>query len=311
MGGWSRRCLAAVRTVALATAVLVGSSCGGQHEGHNVGTGSPNTGSGVSPSPERSAHGGAGHDHGANGGHQDRGGSGHGLTDTEHGYTLQLLGSPVAASGAAELSFRIASPSGAPQSRFQVEQEKLMHVYVVRSDLADFYHVHPDMGADGAWSVPITVDRPGPYHLVAEFVALDDQSKPHHLMLGTDFDVAGSYASEPLPPPTSDTSADGYTVELTGESLADQPSMLTVRITQNGSAVTELEPYLGASAHLTAFHEGDLQAVHMHPMPPGDGAPSGSLMAHAEFPAKGLYRMFIQFQTAGKLHTAPITVLAR
>ncbi|QNJ96550.1 hypothetical protein HZU40_34035 (plasmid) [Mycolicibacterium fluoranthenivorans] len=145
------------------------------------------------------------------------------------------------------------------------------------------------------------------------FVALDDRNQPHHLVLGTDFEVPGPYAAEPLPAATPDSRVDGYTVALEGDPVAGQPAMLTLRITQNGSAVTDLEPYLGSVAHLTAFHEGDLQAVHMHPQAPepADDPPAVAPMVHAEFPATGVCRVVIQFQTRGQLDTAPITVVAR
>lgn len=306
--GPARTWPARIRAIVLAAAVLIVSSCSNQHEGHQL---SPATG-GASGGVSTSEQAGAGHDHGDDHG-GDQGGPGHGVLDAQDGYSLQLIQTPTTAGQAGVVAFRIAGPTGAPQTRFQLEQEKLMHVYVVRRDLADFYHVHPDIAADGTWSAPLTVRRPGPYRVVSEFVALDEQDQPHHLVLGTDFEVPGPYTAEPLPAPTPDIQSDGYDVALEGDPVADQPSMLTLRITKNGSPVVNLEPYLGTAAHLTAFHEGDLQVVHMHPTspPPGASPADSAPMVHAEFPAKGLYRVFIQFQTDGQLHVAPVTIVAK
>ncbi|AFM20503.1 hypothetical protein Mycch_5894 (plasmid) [Mycolicibacterium chubuense NBB4] len=278
---------------------MVASSCSGQHQGHHPGAATPPAPAGVS------AAAGAGHVHG---------GTGHGVLDTQDGFSLQLIQTPTAAGQAGgEVWMRIASTSGAPQTRFQLAQEKLMHVYVVRRDLADFYHLHPDMAADGTWSAPFTVSRPGPYRLATEFAAIDEQSRLHHLVLGTDFEVPGPYTAELPPAPTADSRIDDYDVAVDGDPVAGQPTMLTLRITRNGSPVTDLDLYLGTVAHLTAFHEGDLQVVHMHPQapPPGAGPRDSAPMVNADFPAKGLYRIFIQFQTDGQLHTAPITVVAQ
>lgn len=299
--GSAWRWLATLRATTLAAAVVVASSCGGQYQGHHPGAATSPAPAGVSAAE----HAGAGHAHG---------GTGHGVLATQDGFSLQLIHTPTAAGQAGgEVSLRIASTSGAPQTRFQLAQEKLMHAYVVRRDLADFYHLHPDMAADGTWSAPLTVSRPGPYRLVTEFAALDEQSRLHHLVLGTDFEVPGPYTAELLPAPAADSRIDDYDVAVDGDPVAGQPTMLTLRITRNGSPVTELDPYLGTVAHLTAFHEGDLQVVHMHPQAPAPGVgPSDSAhMVHADFPAKGFYRIFIQFQTEGHLHTAPITVVAR
>ncbi|MDI3313152.1 MAG: hypothetical protein QJR12_02345 [Mycobacterium sp.] len=298
--GWCRRlCRGAMAAGALAlTAVLVASCAGGKHPGH----GGP-VGTSTVPSAGASATGQPG---GTDDGH---GGTGSGLSAAHDGFQLQLLRSPSEPGQQGELSFRITGPSGQPQTRFQVEQERLMHVYVVRKDLADFYHTHPDMTPDGTWSVPLTIRNPGPYRAFTEFVAVGEQNRPHHLVLGTDFEVAGRYSPEPLPAPAPETSVDGYTLGVKFESAADMPamSMLMIRITQGGAPVTDLEPYLGALAHITAFHQGDLAAAHVHPhlQAPGE------LMCHVSFPEPGLYRLFIQFQTKGQLRTAPITVRAQ
>jgi hypothetical protein len=286
----------------LAVVAMIGAvSCGAQHTGHS--------GSGVTTTAATATS--AGGPHGAVGEHHED--SGRGVTDTKDGFHLAMLGTPTVAGQQGQFSFRITGPSGAPQTRFQVDQEKLLHLYIVRADLTDYYHIHPAMAADGTWSVPVTINRPGPYHAVTEFVALDEQNQPHHLMLGANFVLPGPYSPEPLPGPASETSVDGYTVHVDGAPVADQAVMLMLQITKGQAPVTDLQPYLGVYAHLTAYHEGDLQAVHMHPhnQPSGDGPSPAELMVHAEFPAAGLYRMFIQFQTGGQLHTAAITVQAR
>jgi hypothetical protein len=242
------------------------------------------------------------------GGHEE-GPAGGGLTPVQNGFRLALLRAPSAAGQHGELSFRLTGPTGSAQTQFQVVHDKSMHVFFVRKDLGDYYHVHPVMAPDGTWSVPLTVRRPGPYRLVTDFAALDDQNQPHKLVLGSDAEIAGPYSPDPLPAPARATSVDGYEVHVDGDLVAGQTSMMTVRITKAGAPVTNIERYLGALAHLAAFHEGDLEVVHMHPQEASsDGASPADLMVHADFPVAGLYRVFIQFQTDGQVHTAPITL---
>jgi hypothetical protein len=56
------------------------------------------------------------------------------------------------------------------------------------------------------------------------------------------------------------------------------------------------------------LREGDVGYVHVHPEPrPVDGAVKFWLAA----PGPGRYRMFFDFQVAGKVHTAAYTTIVR
>ena len=88
-------------------------------------------------------------------------------------------------------------------------------------------------------------------------------------------------------------------------------------VTRAGLPVTDLEPYLSAYAHFTAFSETTRLYGHAHPLeytgtgyqqtaPGWDGGPH--LTFHAEFPGAGDYRAFVEFQTNGVLHTAALTM---
>ncbi|MGW4391779.1 hypothetical protein [Streptomyces sp. NPDC004685] len=65
---------------------------------------------------------------------------------------------------------------------------------------------------------------------------------------------------------------------------------------------------LDTYAHLTPFHEGDAAFAHLHPTTKVSGDNGGpDLSFHAELPTSGNWRLFLQFQTGGKLHTAALT----
>ena len=87
---------------------------------------------------------------------------------------------------------------------------------------------------------------------------------------------------------------------------------MTLKITKGGADVTDLQPYLQSWAHVTGFRQGDLKVVHIHPnQSPGEdpnaqGGPTLNLAPM--FTAAGKYRLFVQFQTAGKVHAAPIDI---
>ncbi|MFD4247041.1 hypothetical protein ACFWP3_36460 [Streptomyces sp. NPDC058525] len=78
-----------------------------------------------------------------------------------------------------------------------------------------------------------------------------------------------------------------------------------------GKPVTDLQPYLDTYAHLTAFHEGDQAVAHLHPENKVTTAGGGlDLSIHAQLDKPGNCRLFLQFQTDGKLHTAALTLRA-
>ena len=104
--------------------------------------------------------------------------------------------------------------------------------------------------------------------------------------------------------------ADGYTLKLdTTQVMAGMDNPLTVTVSKNGTPVADLQPYLDTYAHLTAIHEGDQAFAHLHPQAEINGNTGGPKLAfQAMFTRSGNWRLFLQFQTGGQLHTAALTL---
>ena len=66
----------------------------------------------------------------------------------------------------------------------------------------------------------------------------------------------------------------------------------------------QIEPYLGAFAHIIATPSDGDALIHVHPI--GTGPSQG--MLHTTFPAAGEYRLWIQFIDDGNLKTIPLSV---
>ncbi|QKT10565.1 hypothetical protein [Rhodococcus sp. W8901] len=230
-----------------------------------------------------------------------------GLQVSQDGYTLGEIASPTRAGEAGTLSFRIEDADGAPVTEYDDLHEKQLHLIVVRSDTSEFRHVHPTLGADGTWSIDWTWPTGGTYRVFADFQA---SGAPAQLTLGRDVDVAGELQPAPLPTASRAATVDGYTVTLDGD-LTTAGGPLTLTVTQDGVPVTDLDPYLGAYGHLVALRTGDLAYLHVHPEgEPGDGvtAPGPDVTFHAQAPSSGTYRLFLDFQHEGTVHTADFTV---
>jgi hypothetical protein len=218
-----------------------------------------------------------------------------GLAVSDHGLTLKLAQRTVAAGKRVDLAFRIVDRRGQTVRDFDVEHTKRMHFIVVRRDLTGFQHLHPTQAADGTWSVPMTLRDAGTYRVFADF---STGGTPQ--TLADDITVDGSVSSTPLPAPVKSVEVDGLRVSLgEGASTAGAESQRRFTVTRHGDPV-KVEPYLGAQGHLVALRQGDLAFLHVHP-------DENSLRFMAEFPTAGRYRLFLQFKTEGRVHTAAFT----
>ncbi|MFC1437018.1 hypothetical protein ABUW04_02015 [Streptacidiphilus sp. N1-10] len=235
--------------------------------------------------------------------------SGDGLAATSGGYTLASATATLPAGQVSDYRFTITGPDGKPVTGFTVDQTKKLHFYAIRSDLTGFQHVHPTMAADGTWTAPLAALTAGTWRLFATFTPDSGSGRGTDFVLSRTVTVPGRPVDTALPAASTSTTVDGYTVTLTGELMAGMAHPLTVTITRDGKPVTDLEPYLDTYAHLTAFHQGDGAFAHLHPTTAATGAHGGpALSFHAELAKSGDWRLFLQFQTAGTLHTAAITV---
>ncbi|MGW0658489.1 hypothetical protein [Streptodolium elevatio] len=231
-----------------------------------------------------------------------------GLRVSERGYTLVPSGDPLAVGVPADFRFQITGPDGKPWTRYERSHDKDLHLIVARRDLSGFQHVHPVLGSDGTWSVPLTFPSAGDYRVFADFAPAGDPDGG--LTLGADVSVSGDYRATPLPTPVRTAEVDGYAVTLEGD-LTTSASMLTLNVSKGGRPVTNLQPYLGAYGHLVALRQGDLAYLHVHPQgEPGDGkTPAGpGIGFHAQAPSAGSYRLYLDFQHEGVVRTAEFTV---
>ncbi|BCJ44208.1 hypothetical protein GCM10010168_10210 [Actinoplanes ianthinogenes] len=222
-----------------------------------------------------------------------------GLSLSSDGLTLHPAATTFQAGKPQPLRFTVDATGGAPVTSYAIVHDKPLHLIVLRRDLTGFQHLHPEMAADGTWSVDLTLPAPGVYRMIADFTALVG-GRQIATTLGTDLIVAGDYVPVPLPAPERTTTTGGLTVSYAGTpgTQAVQPLLMTV----TGGAV---EPYLGAYGHLVVMRQGDLAYVHVHPE---QQLVDGKVKFWITAPSPGDYRMFFDFQVAGKVHTAAWTL---
>ncbi|MCU1610889.1 MAG: hypothetical protein JWM45_2805 [Pseudonocardiales bacterium] len=88
--------------------------------------------------------------------------TGDGLTAEASGFRFAPVESSLPTGQPASLQFRIRGADGKPVTAFAPNQTKLMHFYLIRSDLTGFQHVHPSLSPDGTWTAPLAQPSRGP-----------------------------------------------------------------------------------------------------------------------------------------------------
>ncbi|WP_328429522.1 hypothetical protein [Streptomyces sp. NBC_00443] len=250
------------------------------------------------------SEGGAGH-----GGHETKPAGG--LQISEGGYTLDLRNPGVMAGKRSDLSFVIRDDDGRAVTAYRREHDKELHLIVASRDLGTYRHLHPTRAADGTWSIPVELPRAGGYRVFADFTPAKKGAE--NLTLGADLAAAGSYEPQRMPAPNTTAKVHGYEVRLDGVLRPGKERELKLRVSRGGRPVTDLQPYLGAYGHLVALRSGDLAYLHVHPNgEPGDGRtkPGPEISFTATAPSSGTYRLFLDFQHEGEVHTAEFTVRA-
>lgn len=276
--------------------------------------------SGHDAAEEGHGHDDGGHDHGSGAGAGHDSEAGHlpgGLQVSQDGYTLALERTRFDP-GTRAVAFAIEGPDGAPVTDFEVVHDKELHLIAVRRDLTGFQHVHPTRDAQGVWHVDLDL-LPGAWRLFADFAAGPDDgtdgasdaaSGPTALTLGADLLVSGEPEwAAPGAEAVRTAEVDGFTVQQAGDLGAGHQGLLTFTVTRGGEPVRELQPYLGARGHLVALREGDLAYLHVHPSDVA-GTPGNQVSFVAAAPSAGVYRLFLDFQVDGVVHTAAFVLPA-
>ncbi|MEQ1874713.1 MAG: hypothetical protein ABL953_13430 [Ilumatobacteraceae bacterium] len=192
--------------------------------------------------------------------------------------------------------FHLRGPNGDTVTEFAMAHGALLHAIVIRPDLSEFQHVHPTIGSDGSWTVPIT--GPGQWHLVFESTpVVDGKPVAEPIIVTADIDDGTVIDAVPIPPADDRVEIDGLLITRNGFGF--------VVTNADGSAATDLEPYLEQVAHLVAIRQGDLAFRHLHPL----DSPAGTFDFGEGVSEPGTYRLFLQFGHAGSVVTVAFTVV--
>ena len=205
-----------------------------------------------------------------------------------------------------EIAFRIMN-ADTPFTDYGILHTKKLHLILVRSDLTQFHHLHPHLGDDGVWRLPLTPDAPGEYWLYADFV--DTHEHPYVLRFTKTYPArvgsenAGNALMAKNVQAVSKT-VDGYTVEFSHSTFMGGVD-LRFDIHDAAQKPVVLQEYLGAHGHAVLLSpEGGYEHAHdISGQYVGGGNDDDPLDFQIASPYASFYRIFVEFQAAGKVHT--------
>lgn len=223
-----------------------------------------------------------------------------------------------------KFSYKIKNDKGVILKNYEIVHEKIMHFIVVRKDLQNFQHLHPDSNqATGEFTVNVTFPTDGPYRVFPDFTLGVENPQKLPVTVSHDIDVGdmNKYKAHPVIPDTQPKKTfDGYQVihNLPNSLVKQQEVSYNLNVERNGQPVTDLQPYLGALGHSVILQEGTLDFIHTHAgeqmmqqhgSTMGSSGNAGPKIAFAtSFPQSGVYKIFTQFQHQNKVVTADYVI---
>lgn len=234
--------------------------------------------------------------------------------------------------------------SGQPIDDLELSHEKYIHVIGIRSDLNEFFHLHPKKVSTGVWEVEHTFAKAGSYKIYTDIVRAGV-----HLSIGHPTIAISGFKE----PENSEQIAFAKNVVLGNYQVAIQYSepLLAGSLTDIHFVVKDLyglsvplDNFLGVAMHLALFKQGNPSIyLHTHPDDHETDSMSGDTHTHSSlelfksftvtpiayahggaadentdpalkvgtvvpfditFPEPGIYKLFAQFRPQGETFTS-------
>jgi hypothetical protein len=205
------------------------------------------------------------------------------------------------------LIFDIQDKNGKPMDKFDITHEKEMHLIVVSKDLSYFDHIHPEYKGNGEFQINYNFPAGGEYELIADYKPTNGQSETQKQWIKVDGNALPQVAIQPDKELTQ--VVDGKEVTLNFDNLVANKELnmtFTFKDAKTKQPITNVQPYLGAVGHVVVLDKDAKSYLHVHPTDEKSSGPDAKFMT--TFPASGLYKIWGQFQTDGKVFIVPFVV---
>lgn len=182
---------------------------------------------------------------------------------------------------------------------------KKIHVLIFDQTLTDYQHVHPESTKEpGIYQFEWTPKNEGVYKLWVDVVTLKTEKEEYIEAALTTVGKDNKSVDKTL---TQNSKADDnwYTLSFENQTLKkDHAAMGSIKIVDaQGHDFKDLEPVMGAYAHIVAIHEDFKTIAHVHPMgeePSKESDRGGPTLSFHFDPKKaGYYKIWLQVQIKG------------
>lgn len=222
---------------------------------------------------------------------------------------------PVAADKVEIVRFQLTNAKGKPltETDFQVVHTKPIHVLIVDPALQDFHHLHPISDKPGEFVVKFKPKLSTDYGIWIDVTPRNGMQQFVRLTLkGSTLSYVAVSGEESLK-----QKVNGYSFKLSFNATrlkVGDSVMGTINVTDPyGKPYLDLQPVLGAFAHVVGFYDDFKTVAHMHPLgvaPRSDKAHSGPKIIFHFTPEKaGFVKLFAQFKIEDKDVFVPFGVI--
>ena len=234
-------------------------------------------------------------------------------TDTT--YWLDVVTKPAAVAAGRPVNVQLSVRDRASNDvvlHFDAIHERLLHLFIVSTDLQHFEHVHPAPAKDGTFEIEMMLPKPGAYRLVADFLPTGGTPQAlQHTLLTRGFGTAAPrFGPEPRAEILEALDGDvrARLVPSDARTGGDAHLRLELADRQSGHPVRDIEPYLGAWGHMFLASHDLADLVHSHPLVQETTPGGPTITFQTLFGRNGWYRVWAQVQRRGRLLTFDFTM---
>ncbi len=192
---------------------------------------------------------------------------------------------------------------------------KKIHLLAIDESLSDYHHIHPlPSNKPGEFIFDFTPKKPANYHVWADVTPTATNQKEYAMATIKVRPQEKSFINKTV---KMHSIVEGYafTLKLDGEAQAGHAIMGSITVNRDQKPFTQLEPVMGAFAHLVGFGEDFNSVLHAHPMgkePTKDTDRGGpKLEFHIEPKTSGFVKLFAQVRINEKDIFVPFGIMVK
>ena len=211
---------------------------------------------------------------------------------------------------------KLTDSDGKPVTLDQLQEAhtRKIHLLVVDQSLMDYHHLHPTAtDSSGSYVASFTPNKDDSYKVWADVTPVGGKQQFIPVSLVGAKPCGKSCVNKIV---SAHEEANGLKATLSFESAPKAGGAVMGKITLTdvgGKPVTDLEPVMGAFAHIAGFYEDFATVAHVHPMgkePANDQERGGpDLSFHLEPAKAGFLKLYVQVRRNGQEIFIPLGVM--